>query len=336
MKRRLLGRTGFEISLLGFGAWQIGGPGGEFAWQPQDEALSIAAIHAALDAGVNWIDTAPAYGLGRSEEVVGRALVERDERPLVFTKCGAVWDEAGRQWFDLSPVSLRRELEASLRRLRVDAIDLYQVHWPVPDEQLETGWEVLAEFKREGLVRAIGASNFTIGQLERLKQIAPVETLQPPYSLLDRRVETDLLPYCRGEGIRVLVYSPLQSGLLGGTMTKERMESLPDDDWRRRDPQFQEPHLAEYLAFVDCLRDVASCLGVTVPQLAVAWVLRDPVVTGAIVGISRADQVEEITHAASLELDRELTKVEECLARTLTLPRPPARFVPVERPSELV
>ena len=333
MRRRLLGQTGDDISVIGFGAWQIGGPGGEFAWTPQDDGLSIAAIHAALDRGVNWIDTAPAYGCGHSEAVVGRAMAGLAEKPLVFTKCGCVWDADGNQWFDLSPESLRREVEASLRRLGVDAIDLYQLHWPIRDDQIELAWETLEEFKRTGLVRAIGASNFSVGQLERLRSIAPVATIQPGYSLLDRRFEDAVLPHARQHRLGVVVYSPLQSGLLGGTITRERMESLPPDDWRRRDPQFQEPHLSESLAFVRCLTEIARSLGASVAEVAVAWVLRDPVVSGAIVGISRPDQVDRIAGAAGLDLSSALVRIDECLATTITQPRPADRFVPPIAPT---
>lgn len=333
MLRRALGRTGYSISVLGMGAWQIGGPGGTFAWQKQDESISAAAIAAALDAGITWIDTAPAYGFGHSEEVIGRALAGMGERPLVFTKCSAVWDNEGRQWFDLSPASLRREVETSLRRLRVDALDLLQIHWPVPDADLETGWSTLADLKSQGLVRAIGVSNFSVDQLERLQPIAPVETLQCSYSLLDRSCEAELLPYCQEHGVGVLGYSPLRSGLLGGTMTHERMAELPPDDWRRRDPQFHEPHLSEFLAFADCLRGVAQRLGVTVAEVAAAWVLRDPAVSGAIFGISAPHQIERIIGASSLDLDGELHRIEACLAGTITLPRPRDRFVPEPTPS---
>lgn len=333
MRRRALGATGYEISVLGLGAWQIGGAGGRFAWRAQDEHVSVAAIHAALDRGVNWIDTAPAYGCGRSEEVVGRAIAGLAEPPLVFTKCGCIWDERGDQWFDLSPRSLRREIESSLQRLRVDAIDLYQVHWPVPDDELERAWETLADLQQGGLVRAIGASNVDVAHLERLRTIAPVSVVQVGYSLLDRRIEATLLPYLRQYEIGVLAYSPLQSGLLGGTMTRERLASLPPDDWRLRDPQFHDPHVSEYLAFVDCLADVAASLGASVAEVAVAWVLENPVVSGGIVGISRPEQVDRVLGAASLELEAALHLIERCLADTVRLPRPPDRFVPAgQRP----
>jgi aryl-alcohol dehydrogenase-like predicted oxidoreductase len=335
MRTRRLGKTGFEISVVGLGAWQIGGPGGEFAWHSQDDAISIAAIHAALDVGINWIDTAPAYGLGHSEEVIGKAIAGLAERPLVFTKCSCVWDDDGNQWFDLSPASLRREVEGSLRRLRIEAIDLYQVHWPVPDDQLEIGWETLIDFKRAGLVRAIGVSNVDVGQLERLGAIAPVETLQPAYSLLDRRIEEALLPYSGRHGIGVIVYSPLQSGLLGGTITRQRMANLPMDDWHRRDPQYQEPHLSEFLAFVECLRGVATSVDASVAEVAVAWVLRDPWVSGAVVGISAPHQVERIIGASSLDIKGELPSIDECLAGAITLPRPRDRFSPQRNPRTL-
>jgi aryl-alcohol dehydrogenase-like predicted oxidoreductase len=331
--RRLLGQTGNDISVIGFGAWQIGGPGGEFAWKPQDDRLSIAAIHAALDRGVNWIDTAPAYGCGHSEAVVGRTIAGLAEKPLVFTKCGCVWDTDGNQWFDLSPESLRREVGASLRRLGVDAIDLYQLHWPIRDDQIELAWETLEEFKRAGLVRAIGASNVRVGHLERLRSIAPVATIQPGYSLLDRRFEEALRPYAREHRIGVVAYSPLQSGLLGGTITRERMESLPPDDWRRRDPQFQEPHLSESLAFVRCLTEIARSLDASVAEVAVAWVLRDEVVSGAIVGFSRPDQVDRLVGAASLDLRSAVAHIDECLTTSIKLPRPADRFVPPSAPS---
>jgi aryl-alcohol dehydrogenase-like predicted oxidoreductase len=329
MRLRALGRTGFEISPIGFGGWQIGGPGGAFAWRAQDDSLSVAAVHAALDAGVNWIDTAPAYGSGHSEEIIGRAIRGRSEAPLVFSKCGVVWDDDGRQRFDLEPESLRRQLSDSLRRLQVEAIDLYQVHWPFPETQVDAAWETLDSFRQRGLVRAIGLSNVSVAEVERLQRLAPVASVQLAYSLLDRRAEDELLPHCRRHGIGVLAYSPLQSGLLGGTITHERMAALPPDDWRRRDPQFHEPHLSEYLSFVDCLRPIAAGLGASVAELAVAWTLRDEVVAGAIVGIANADRVAAVAGASSLVLsERALAGIERCAARTLTLPRPAPRFVP--------
>jgi len=334
--RRPLGRSGFEISVIGFGAWQIGGPGGDFAWQRQDDNLSIAAIHAALDQGVNWIDTAPSYGSGHSETVVGRAVACLAEKPLIFTKCGCVWDDRGKQRFDLSPRSIRKEVEASLGRLGIDAIDLYQVHWPVPDDRLEAAWETLDGLRQDGLVRAIGACNVDEGRLERLRGVAPVAAIQPSYSLLDRRIEHGLLPYAREHAIGVVTYSPLQSGLLGGTITPERLRELPAGDWRRRDPQFQEPHVSQFLDFVNCLREVARPLDFSVAELAVAWVVRDPVVTGAIVGMSNPDQVERIAGAAYLDVSSVLPRIDICLARSVTLPRPPDRFVPPDAPTERV
>lgn len=329
MRRRLLGATGYEISVLGMGAWQIGGRGGDFAWHDQDEAVSVGAVHAALERGVNWIDTAPAYGCGRSETIVGRAIAGLAFKPLIFTKCGCVWDSRGNLAFDLSSTSLRREVEASRLRLGVDAIDLLQLHWPVPDEQLEEAWETLVQLRREGSVRAIGVSNVTTAHLDRLRPIASVEVIQLGYSLLDRRAESSLLPYARRHQSAVLAYSPLQSGLLSGTMTYRRLANLPDDDWRLRDPQFREPHVSEYLAFVECLRPLASSLGMSVAELAIAWVLRDRTVSGAIVGISRPDQVAGLLGASGVDLDASaLDQISRCFERSITRDRPADRFVP--------
>jgi aryl-alcohol dehydrogenase-like predicted oxidoreductase len=332
VERRRLGRTGFEISVVGFGAWEISGPGGAFAWRAQDDALSIDAIHAALDAGIDWIDTAPAYGFGHSEVVVERALRALHERPLVFSKCGLVWNERGEVWSDLSAASVRAEVAASLRRLGVDTLDLVQVHWPFPDRQLEEAWETLTELQREGLVRALGGSNFDVDQVRRAQRIAPVATLQPPYSLLRREAEAELLPLCAQQQIGVIVYSPLASGLL--TMTRARMDALPPDDWRHRDPMFQEPHLSEHLAVADFLRELAARRGRSPAEVAIAWTLRDPAVTGAIVGISRPDQVAVAAAASDLTLaDAEIAALEEHLAATLVLPRPADRFQPHEGPT---
>lgn len=332
MEQRALGGTGYEISVVGFGAWQIGGPGGGFAWPAQPEELSVASIHAALDQGITWIDTAPAYGLGRSEEIVGRAVGSLDERPLVFTKCSLVWDGRGRVWSDLTPPSIRREAAESLRRLRVDAIDLYQIHWPYPDEQLEDAWATLAALRDEGLVRAIGVSNASVAQLTRLEAIAPVASVQPPYSLLRRGIERELLPHCRDEGIGVIAYSPLASGLLSGTMSTQRMASLPADDWRRHDPMFREPHLSQHLAVADLLRALSAAYEASPAEVAIAWVLSRPAVTGAIVGISRPEQVGMVGRATSLGLtEDDLASLESQLTRTLRLPEPPDRFRPRTR-----
>jgi len=297
-----LGQTGLEVTRVGLGAWAIGGGGYDWGWGRQDDEDSIAAIHTALELGVNWIDTAAQYGFGHSEEVVGRALAGLDERPLLFTKGGQPEGPGRTTLQSLGRDSLRRELEQSLARLGVDAIDLYQIHWPIPDAQIEEGWSTLVELRDEGLVRHIGVSNFSVEQLRRIQQIAPVETLQPPYSLLARGAEDEILPFAEREGIGVIVYSPMASGLLTGTMTRQRIANLADDDWRRHDPRFQEPRLSGHLALVDRLRTVAERHKTSVGAVAVAWTLTNPAVDGAIVGFRRPDQVDPILAAAGLDL----------------------------------
>jgi aryl-alcohol dehydrogenase-like predicted oxidoreductase len=306
-----LGTTGLEITRLGFGAWAIGGAW-EFGWGPQEDEVSIETIHRALELGVNWIDTAAAYGFGHSEEVVGRALESHKVRPYVFTKASRVRGPGGRIVSNLKRDSILREAAASLERLGVDAIDLYQIHWPMPEEDIEEGWSALAELKEQGLVRHIGVSNFDAGQLRRIQSIAPVETLQPPYSLIAREVEDEILPFAEHEGIGVIAYSPMGSGLLTGAMTRERIESLPADDWRSRSDRFQEPRLSRHLALVERLEAVAARLGTTPGAVAVAWVLRNPAVAGAIVGFRRPDQVHSILDASSLELsDADVAEIED-------------------------
>jgi aryl-alcohol dehydrogenase-like predicted oxidoreductase len=300
-----LGETGLEISRVGLGAWAIGGGGWEFGWGPQEDDQSIAAIHRALDLGVNWIDTAAAYGFGRSEQVVGRALEGLAPRPYVFTKCSLLEGPARMVEHSLKRDSILREADASLSRLGVDAIDLYQIHWPIPEEDIEEGWSALAELKQEGLVRHIGVSNFDVEQLRRIRQIAPVETLQPQYSLVEREIEREILPYVEGEGIGVIVYSPMGSGLLTGRMTRERIASLADDDWRKHDPRFLEPQLSDHLALVQRLTAVAERHGTTPGAVAVAWTLRHPAVDAAIVGFRRPDQVDPVLPATRLELTDE-------------------------------
>ena len=300
-----LGQTGLEITRVGFGAWAIGGAGYDWGWGTQEDDESVAAIHHALELGVNWIDTAAQYGFGHSEEVVGRALTGLGERPYVFTKGGQPEGPGRTTVQSLRRDSLRRELEGSLSRLGVDAVDLYQIHWPIPAEQIEEGWSTLAELKEEGLVRHIGVSNFSVAQLRRIQQIAPVETLQPPYSLVAREVEEELLPFAERERIGVIVYSPMGSGLLTGAMTRERIEQLPEDDWRKRSERFQEPQLSEHLALVDRLRTVADRHATTPGAVAVAWTLLNPAVDGAITGFRRPDQVDPIITAAHLELSDE-------------------------------
>jgi len=256
LKTAPLGATGLEITRIGFGAWAIGGGGWEFGWGPQEDDQSVAAIHHALEQGINWIDTAAAYGFGHSEQIVGRALEGLAQRPYVFTK-GSLLEGPGRRVVhSLRRDSLIREAEASLQRLGIDAIDLYQIHWPDPAADIEEGWAAVAELKERGLVRHIGVSNFDVEQLRRIQQIAPVETLQPPYSLVDRAVEDDILPFAEREGIGVIAYSPMGSGLLSGAMTRERIAALPDDDWRKRDERFTEPALSRHLATVARLENV--------------------------------------------------------------------------------
>lgn len=299
---RTLGSTGLEITRVGFGAWAIGGSGYEFAWGSTDDDESLAAIERVLDLGVNWIDTAAAYGLGHSEELVGRAIAGRSDRPYVFTKASILDAGDGKFAHSLKRDSIMREVEASLGRLGVDAIDLYQIHWPNPEPDIEEGWETLAELKDKGLVRHIGVSNFSVDQLRRISRIAPVETLQPPYSLADRRAEEKLLPFAQSEGIGVIVYSPMSSGLLTGAMSRERIAGLPDDDWRKRGAQFTEPALSRNLALVDRLRSVSEHHNVTPGAAAIAWTLRHTAVDAAIVGFRRPSQVDPILAAAALEL----------------------------------
>jgi aryl-alcohol dehydrogenase-like predicted oxidoreductase len=305
MRTTELGNTGLEISRVGFGAWAIGGPEYDWGWGDQDDEESIAAIHRALEFGVNWIDTAAQYGFGHSEQVVGRALKGLDERPFVFTKGGQPEGPNRTTEQTLKRDSLLRECEGSLRRLGIDAIDLYQIHWPIPDDEIEEGWTTLVELKESGLVRHIGVSNFSVEQLRRAQAIAPVETLQPPYSLLDREAEPEILPFREQEGIGVIVYSPMASGMLTGKMTRERVESLPENDWRRRSERFREPELSRNLELVERLRGVGERHGVSPGAVAVAWTLHNPAVDGAITGFRRPDQVEPILAAAELELGDE-------------------------------
>jgi aryl-alcohol dehydrogenase-like predicted oxidoreductase len=299
-----LGSTGMRISRVGYGAWAIGGAGWWHAWGDQDDEESIAAIRRAAELGINWIDTAPIYGLGHSEEVVGRALQGLDERPYVFTKA-SLYEKDGSVAHSLKRDSIRREVEASLERLQLDAIDVYQVHWPDPDEDVEEGWATFAELKAEGLVRHIGVSNFDVAQMRRAQAIAPVETLQPPYSLIERSIEDEILPFAQDHGIGVVCYSPMASGLLSGAMTRERIEALPENDWRKHDPRFQEPELSTHLAAVERLRAVAERHGTSPGAVAVAWTLHHPAVHGSIVGFRRPDQVEPLLAAAALELSED-------------------------------
>src|SRR5947207_4903798 len=302
MQMKRLGNSDLELTTIGVGAWAMGGGGWAFAWGPQDDNESIEAIHTALDRGVNWIDTAAVYGLGHSEEVVARALEGRSNRPYVFTKCERVWNEKGEIAKSLKADSIRAECEASLRRLKVDAIDLYQIHWPEPDEDIEEGWGTLAKLKEEGKVRWIGLSNFNVAQLERCRKIAPVTSLQPPYSAVSPEIEESILPYCAEHGIGVLAYSPMKNGLLSGKMTKERVAAMPQDDFRRRAPAFQEPQLTRNLALADVMAGIGARHGRGAGEVAIAWVLRNPAVTAAIVGMRSAEQATGVIGAMEFRL----------------------------------
>ena len=318
MNTRRLGKSDLEITPVGFGAWAVGGGGWKYGWGPQDDEDSIAAIRAALDMGVNWIDTAAVYGLGHSEEIVARALEGVRERPYVFTKCERVWDERRQIGGCLKAQSIRRECEASLRRLRVDAIDLYQVHWPQPDEDVEEGWATMAALLKEGKVRNIGVSNFDVHQMRRAMAIAPITSLQPRYSPIHRDIEQEVLPFAAGEDIGVIVYSPMASGLLTGAMSRERIARLPDDDWRKLSDDFQEPRLSRNLELARFLGAIGKRHGRSPGEVAVAWVLRAPAVTGAIVGARRPEQVRESFKAADFRLgDGELAEIEAFLEQPI-------------------
>ena len=303
MDTRQLGTSDLHITPIGFGAWAIGGSGWEFGWGGQDDRDSIATIREALDAGVNWIDTAAVYGLGHSEEIVARALEGVPVRPYVFTKCSMVWDMRRKIGHSLKAESIRRECEASLRRLRADVIDLYQIHWPDPDEDVEEGWTAMAALQTEGKVRYIGVSNFTVAQMKRAQIIAPITSLQPPYSLLHREIEAKILPFVAQEKIGVIAYSPMASGLLTGAMTRERIAGLPADDWRKEHADFREPQLSRNLGLVKVLRAIGQRHGRSPGEVAVAWVLRNPLVTGAIVGARRPGQARGISGAADFRLN---------------------------------
>lgn len=324
MHRKRLGNSDLDITPIGLGAWAIGGGGWMFGWGPQDDADSIATIKRAVARGINWVDTAAVYGLGHSEEVVARALhdIPKRERPYVFTKCSLVWDDSRAVSHSLRPASIRRECEASLRRLNVTRIDLYQIHWPLwpaspaghDPGRLEEAWETLAQLRREGKVWNIGVSNFDADQLARVHAIAPVTSLQPPYSLLRRDIETRVLPWCRHHGVGVIVYSPMQSGLLSGRMTRARIEALPEDDWRRKAPWFKEPNLSRALEVVELLRDIGEQHGRSPGEVAIAWTLRHAAVTGAIVGARKPEQVDGFIGAADLALtETELREIDGLL-----------------------
>ncbi|MDR3702954.1 MAG: aldo/keto reductase [Candidatus Sulfopaludibacter sp.] len=305
MQKKRLGNSDLEITPMGVGAWAMGGGGWAFAWGPQDDDESISAIHEALDHGVNWIDTAAVYGLGHSEEVVARALEGRSNRPYVFTKCERVWNADRQISASLKADSVRRECEASLRRLKVDTIDLYQIHWPEPAEDIEEGWGALAKLREEGKLRWIGVSNFNPGQMERCRAITPITSLQPPYSAVSPEIEKETLPYCQEHQIGVIVYSPMKSGLLAGTMTTERVVAFPADDFRRRALAFQEPNLTRNLALADKMKEIGARHGRSAGEVAIAWTLRHPAVTGAIVGMRSAAQARGVLGALEFRLTGE-------------------------------
>jgi aryl-alcohol dehydrogenase-like predicted oxidoreductase len=305
METRKLGNSDLNITRVGYGAWAIGGSGWQYAWGSQNDDESVSAIHRSLELGVNWIDTAAVYGLGHSEEVVARALKSwRGPKPYIFTKCGLRWDAEGEVRKVLSATSIRSEVEDSLRRLSIDVIDLYQIHWPPdPDSPaLEEGWSTLANLKREGKVRWIGVSNFNVQQMRRAQAIAPITSLQPQYSLLHREIEDDVLPYALSQGIGTIVYSPMASGLLSGAMTRERAARLPRGDWRSAHPDFTEPNLSRNLALVEHLREIAERYNRSVGEVAIAWTLHHPAVTAAIVGARNARQAEGVMRAGELQL----------------------------------
>ena len=312
---RTLGNSDLKLTPIGFGAWAIGGGDWQYAWGPQDDNDSVAAIHRALDLGINWIDTAAIYGLGHSEEVVARALKSVSQKPYIFTKCSMRWHGDRSIYNSLKAASLAEEIEASLRRLGVETIDLYQIHWPNPDPEIEEGWETLTRFREQGKIRWIGVSNFSVDQMKRAQKIAPITSLQPPYSMLRRAIEAEILPFTQANGIGVINYSPMVSGLLTGKMTAERVASLPADDWRRRNVEFNEPRFSRNLRLVELLREIGSAHGVTPGVVAVAWTLRHPAITAAIVGGRSAKQVEETASALTFRLtEDEYTRIHAFLA----------------------
>jgi aryl-alcohol dehydrogenase-like predicted oxidoreductase len=301
---RTLGNSDMQLTAIGFGAWAIGGGDWKYAWGPQDDNDSIQAIHQALDSGINWIDTAAIYGLGHSEEVVGRAVKSSSHRPYIFTKCSLRWHQDRSIYNSLKAASLAEEVDASLRRLGVETIDLYQVHWPNPETEIEEGWGALDRMRQQGKLRWIGVSNFSVEQMKRAQKIAPITSLQPPYSMLRRAVEAEILPYTQANGIGVINYSPMVSGLLTGKMTAERVAAMPADDWRRNGVEFKEPRLSRNMRLVELLREIGNGHGVTPGVVAVAWTLHHPAITAAIVGGRNGKQVEEMIPALDFRLSQ--------------------------------
>jgi aryl-alcohol dehydrogenase-like predicted oxidoreductase len=322
MDLRQLGNSDLHVTPIGIGAWAMGGGNWEWSWGPQDDSDSMQAIYEGLECGLNWIDTAAVYGLGHSETVVGRAIKNMPDRPYIFTKCSLVWDESGRVSHNLQASSIRRELEDSLKRLDLEQIDLYQIHWPAwhgapegaSSGSIEEAVSTLAEMQRQGKIRYIGVSNFDVGQMKRALAVAPLISVQPSYSLLARDVESCILPFANDNHIGVIVYSPMYSGLLSGAMTSERIARLPEEDWRKRNPNFQEPLLSRNLRLVQILRAIGNRFNASPGEVAIAWTLRNPAVTGAIVGVRTAKQVRGIAGAAWLRLNAaEATEIEDSL-----------------------
>ncbi|WP_058189079.1 aldo/keto reductase [Terracidiphilus gabretensis] len=316
---RTLGNSDLHLTPIGFGAWAIGGGNWDYGWGPQDDSESIEAIHRALDLGVNWIDTAAIYGLGHSEEVVARALKTTSHKPYVFTKCSMRWDADRSIYRSLKADSLAEEIEGSLRRLAVETIDLYQIHWPMPEAEIEEGWEALARFQKQGKLRWIGVSNFNVAQMKRAQQIAPITSLQPPYSMLRRAIEEEILPFTQANNIGVINYSPMVSGLLTGKMSAERVAAMPADDWRRKAVEFNEPRLSRNLRLVELLREIGASRSVKASiepgVVAVAWTLRNPAITAAIVGGRSATQVDGLAPALEFRLsDEEYARINSFLA----------------------
>ncbi len=317
MQKRKLGDTDMPLTTVGLGTWAMGGPW-QFGWGPQDDEEALAAILAALDRGINWIDTAPAYGLGHSEELVGQALRQTKHRPYIATKCGLLWNDRKEKVPCLRPESIRQECHASLKRMGIETIDLYQMHWPDPDEEIERAWEEMARLVDEGKVRYIGVSNYNVAQLERIRRIHPPASLQPPYSMLHREAEEELLPYCAQHHMGVVVYSPMQRGLLTGKFSHERLAALAPDDHRRRHPDFREPRFSATLELVEQLKKIARRHRRTCSQLAISWVLRRREVTAAIVGARRPDQIEETVQASGWNLrEDDVEEIERLLAEKL-------------------
>jgi len=315
MQTRQLGDTDLKLTTVGLGTWAIGGPW-QFGWGPQDDNEAIAAVLAALDEGIDWIDTAPVYGLGHSEDLVGKALKQISKKPLIATKCGLLWNEKKEKVSCLKRKSIRRECQASLKRLGVEVIDLYQMHWPEPERDIEEAWEEMAKLAQETKVRFLGVSNFNIKQLKRLQKIHPVASLQPPYSMLHREVEEELLGYCAQNNIGVVAYSPMQRGLLTAKFNQQRLAALPLDDHRRRNPDFQEPQFSATLELVEHLCEIAERNGRTVAQLAISWVLRRSEVTAAIVGARRPGQIAETAGASDWVLSQEdIEEIEKLLVK---------------------